>query len=42
VYVNIAPVASFVVAEIVPPFSDKATDDQEREPAAERDVHDAP
>jgi hypothetical protein len=42
VYVNIAPAASFVVAEIVPPFSDKAMDDQDRDPAAVMDDQDAP
>jgi hypothetical protein len=35
-------VLSLVVAEIVPPFSDKVTEDQEREPAAVREVHEAP
>jgi hypothetical protein len=42
VYVNIAPALSFVVAEIVPPFSDNAIEDQERDPAAVRDDHEAP
>jgi hypothetical protein len=33
---------SFVVAEIVPPFSDIDTDDQARVPAAVSDVQEAP
>jgi hypothetical protein len=41
-YTHTPPVASFVVAEIVLPFSDIDTDDHARVPAAVNTTHDAP